>query len=81
MKYAAQYRDMHTGIHHLIICEKRKQVASILDVMKETETLEQVFMFDSLDDIEINFRNPPVKYKEENLSIVNESRHDVPDVY
>lgn len=69
MKYGAQVRDMHTAIHNVLIFNTRKQAVSALQELHATNSY-PVYC-DSLDCIEINFRNPPASYREENLTIVN----------
>ena len=73
MKYAAQFRDMHTASHNLAICKTRTGACRILQHINAQESM-YGFDFDSvlqIDTIEINFRNPPTKYNGENLAIVN----------
>ena len=73
MKYAAQFRDMHTAIHSLAICKTRAGACKILQHINAQESM-YGFDFDSvsqIDTIRINFRDPPSKYNGENLAIVN----------
>ena len=86
MKYAAQFRNMHTAIHSLAICKTRTGAGRILQHIKAQESLDG-FDFDSvsqIDTIDINFRDPPTKYKGENLTIINGlhgTPPGVPDCY
>ena len=86
MKYAAQFRDMHTAGHNLAICKTRTRACRILQHINAQESLDG-FDFDSvsqIDTIAIDFRNPPDKYNGENLTIVNGlhgTPPGVPDCY
>ena len=86
MKYAAQFRDVHTAGHILAVCKTRTGAYSLLQHVNAHESL-YGFDFDSvsqIDTIEINFRNPPTKYKGENLTVVNGlhgTPPGVPDCY
>ena len=82
MKYAAQFRDMHTAGHNLAICKTRAGACRLLQHVNAQESLSG-FDFDSvsqIDTIEINFRTPPDKYKGENLAIVNGLHGTLPGV-
>ena len=73
MKYAAQFRDMHTAGHILAVCKTRTGACRILQHIISHESL-YGFDFDSasqIDTIKIDFRNPPNKYNCENLTIIN----------
>ena len=86
MKYAAQFRDMHTAGHILAVCKTRTGACHLLQHINAQESLDG-FDFDSvsqIDTIDINFRNPPTKYKGENLTIINGfhgTPPGVPDCY
>lgn len=86
MRYAAQFRDMHTAGHNLAICKTRTGARHLLQHINAQESL-YGFDFDSvsqIDTIEINFRNPPDKYNGENLTIINGlhgTPPGVPDCY
>ena len=86
MKYAAQFRDMHTAIHNLAICKTRAGACRLLQHINTQESLHGLG-FDSvsqIDTIEINFRDPPTKYNGENLTIINGlygTLPGVPDCY
>ena len=73
MKYAAQFRDMHTAGHILAVCKTRTEAYHLLQHINAQESLCGLD-FDSIsqiDTVEIDFRNPPSKYNGENLTIVN----------
>lgn len=73
MKYAAQFRDMHTAGHILAVCKTRAGACHLLQHINAQESLDG-FDFDSvsqIDTIRINFSNPPTKYNGENLKIIN----------
>ena len=86
MKYAAQFRDMHTAGHNLAICKTRAGACRLLQHINAQESLSG-FDFDSgsqIDIIAIDFRNPPTKYNGENLTIMNGlhgTPPGVPDCY
>ena len=86
MKYAAQFRDMHTAGHILAVCKTRTGACHLLQHINAQESLVG-FDFDSvsqIDTIRINFSNPPTKYKGENLTIINGfhgTPPGVPDCY
>ena len=86
MKYAAQFRSMHTAGHYLAICKTRTGACRILQHINAQESMHG-FDLDSvsqIDTIKINFRDPPGKYKGENLTIVNGlhgTPPGVPDCY
>lgn len=82
MLYAAQYRDMHTAIHNLLIYPKRSLARQAVCVMNQDQTLE--YAPECSDSTEINFRSPPSTFKGERLTIVNNDNGlptGVPDVY
>lgn len=82
MLYAAQYRDMHTAIHNLLIYPKRSQAKQAICVLNQEQTLEHAPPCS--DATEINFRSPPEQFKGERLTIVNNDiglPTGVPDVY
>ena len=86
MKYAAQFRDMHTAGHKMAICKTRTGACRLLQHINAQESLSG-FDFDSvlqIDTIRIHFSNPPTKYNGENLAIVNGlhgTPPGVPDCY
>ena len=86
MKYAAQFRDMHTAIHNLAICKTRAGACRLLQHINAQESL-YGFDFDSvsqIDTIAIDFRHPPTEYNGENLTIINGlpgTPPGVPDCY
>ena len=86
MRYAAQFRDMHTAIHNLAICKTRAGACRLLQHINSQESLYGLD-FDSvsqIDTIEIDFKNPPTKYNGENLTIINGlhgTPPGVPDCY
>ena len=71
MKYAAQFRDMHTAIHNLAICKTRTGACHLLQHINAHESMYGFDSVSQIDTVEINFRNPPGKYNGENLAIVN----------
>lgn len=82
MLYAAQYRDMHTAIHNLLIYPKRSLARQAVCVMDQEQTMEHVPLCD--DSTEINFRHPPGTFKDQRLTIVNNDNglpSGIPDVY
>ena len=86
MKYAAQFRDMHTATHQLAICKTRARACRVLRHLNSQESLRGLDfdIISQIDTIEINFRNPPNKYNGENLAIVNGlhgTPPGVPDCY
>ena len=86
MKYAAQFRDMHTAVHTLAICKTRKGACRILQHINAQESMHGLD-FDSvsqIDTIKIDFRDPPTKYNGENLTLMNGlhgTPPGVPDCY
>lgn len=86
MKYAAQFRDMHTAGHVLAVCKTRTGACRILQHINSHESLCGLD-FDSvsqIDTIRINFSTPPNKYNGENLTVVNGlhgTPPGVPDCY
>ena len=84
--YGAQYRDMHTGIHNVIIFESIVMANEVLKDLHEFEELPDWYLNESqyVGYIEIDFRNPPEEYREGTLHIVNGDLGlptGVPDVY
>lgn len=82
MLYAAQFRDMHTAIHNLVIYPVRSKARQALCVLHQEQTAEHVPPFEAL--AEINFRSPPTTFKGQRLTIVNNDLGlptGVPDVY
>ena len=86
MKYAAQFRDMHTAGHNLAICKTRTGACHLLQHINTQESLHGLD-FDSvsqIDTIKINFMDPPIKYNGENLTVINGlhgTPPGVPDCY
>lgn len=86
MKYAAQFRDMHTATHNLAICKTRTGACRLLQHINTQESLHGLY-FDNvsqIDTIKINFRDPPTKYNGENLTVINGlygTPPGVPDCY
>lgn len=82
MLYAAQYRDMHTAVHNLLIYHRRALARRAIRIMNQDETLEFVPQYG--DSAEINFRSPPTSFKGQRLTIVNNDNGlptGVPDVF
>ena len=73
MRYAAQFRDMHTAGHSLAICKTRARACRVLQHLNAQESLRGLDfdIVSQIDTVEINFRNPPSKYNGENLTVVN----------
>lgn len=87
--YGAQYRDMHTAIHHVTVCSDRASAKRLVKHLDQHEAFPKSLSSDAEDaafpcnviaDIEINFRRPPAEYRERKLVIVNADTV-VPDVY
>jgi hypothetical protein len=70
--YAVEYRDMHSAIHHLLLCETEERAIQVFDILLGIKELQDEGVeenedaiddawsqFDELvdDDVEINFRN------------------------
>lgn len=90
-KYGVEYRNMHDGIHHLIVTDtenKAKQLLELLEKTLQTETDEQEIQFIwedinelSTDDIEVDYRiteNSNGIYK--GIKIINYDQIK-PDIY
>lgn len=87
--YAVQYRDMHTAIHNLVMCED-EDVAH--DLLREFHAEEQWPLWASddgrahgiADTVEIDYRCPPRSHGGRRLVIVNNDNGlpaGIPDVY
>lgn len=84
MYYAAQFRDMHTAIHNLLIYTDRVAAFTALGICRTTEGHPSAYGLPPVDQIEINFRHPPTEHKGEPLEIVNSTQGiacGVPDVW
>lgn len=85
--YAAQFRDMHTAVHHLAIYRESKDAKKCVSHIRRHETLPRgEFEQKSLVEIvDINFRTPPTQHKDQKLCIVNAkvkaSGAQIPDAY
>lgn len=76
--FAVQYRDMHTAIHHLYVCEDRDTAEMLYDHLKAGGG--GIYEDDDvLEDLEINFRSPPEDYKYRPIIVVNQN--NVLDLY
>lgn len=87
-QYAAEYRSMHSAIHHLITANNKADamaIADILDEMRKTKDVAEMedltanlYNFEGAEDMEINFRE--IKeiggnryYGDDDIFIVNKS--------
>jgi hypothetical protein len=85
-RYAAEYRSMHSAIHHLIKVNNKADAMAIADILGEMQKTKDVEMedfttnlysFEGAEDMEINFREIKEidgnRYYDDDIFIVNKS--------
>lgn len=87
--FGVQYRSMHSAIHHVTVCSDKRSATRLLSHLREhsaypdnlhVQLTDDPLRFDTVADIEIDYRRPPQRYREIPLVIVN-GEGGIPDVY